>query len=373
LNVALYAYRLAYPHPTGVNRYVADLSQALHRRFPQRVRLLASPEKVAPNWVPDDLPVARIPGVRRALHLSWTFTHRPRVDRFVPGADLLHVLVPTWPVPSKMPVVYTFHDVMPLQFPEWYRAYEIFLFRAAVRDAAARAAHVVAVSNTVADDLTDLAGIDRSRITVVYEGIDERFRTPQSPDLVAGVCAFYGVEPGRYFLYVGQVSTRKNVTLLVECIAKRGPGIPLLIVGSEGLGAERVKDAIDRLGVRDSVIMIGHISDEHLTPLMSGASALVHPSRYEGFGFTPLEAMALGTPSIAARAGALPEVLGESAVLLDADDGAAWADAMTRIEQDPAFARDLAERGRRHALSFTWERAAIETEAVYHAALGRAQ
>src|SRR4029077_17923514 len=126
---------------------------------------------------------------------------------------------------------------------------------------------------------------------------DERFRALPSSDLVASVCASYGVEPKRYFLYVGVVSSRKNVELLVECIAKRGSGAPLLIVGSDGLGAERVKEAIARLAP-DSVILTGYIPDEHLTPLMSGAAALLHPSRYEGFGFTPLEAMALGTPAI---------------------------------------------------------------------------
>ncbi|HEV2686882.1 MAG TPA: glycosyltransferase family 1 protein, partial [Actinomycetota bacterium] len=345
-------------------------SKALHRRSPRDYRLLASPDPGSPTWVPDDLPVVRIPGVRRAVHLSWTLVHRPRVDRFVPGADLLHVLVPTQPVPSSMPVVYTFHDVMPLHFPDWYSSKELVLFRAAVRDAAARAAHIIAVSNTVAEALTDLVGIDRSRITVVYEGIDERFRTPPSSDLVAGVCASYGVEAGRYFLYVGAVSTRKNVRLLVECIANRGPGTRLLIVGAEGHGAERVTEAITRLGVGDSVTMTGHIADEHLMPLMSGACALLHPSRYEGFGFTPLEAMALGTPAIAARAGALPEVLGDGAMLLDGEDVTAWADVMTRIEQDPAFARELAERGRQRALTFTWERAAIGTEVVYSTALG---
>lgn len=370
MNVALYANWLAYPNPSGVNRYIAELSKALHRRSRSGYRLLASPEKGSPTWVPDDLPVVRIPGVRRVLHASWALAHRPRVDRFVPGADVIHVLVPSYPVPSRMPIIYTFHDVMPLHFPEWYSAKEVFLFRAAVRDAAARAEHIIAVSNTVADALTDLAGIEQSRITVVYEGIDERFRTPPSSDLVAGTCASYGVEPGRYFLYVGAVSARKNVKLLVECTAKRGSGTPLLIVGAEGVGAEGVTEAIDHLGVRDSVIMTGHIPDEHLVPLMSGASALLHPSRYEGFGFTPLEAMALGTPAIAARAGSLPEVLGDGAVMLNTEDVAAWADVMTRIEHDPPFARELAERGHRRALTFTWDRTAIGTEAVYSAALG---
>jgi glycosyltransferase involved in cell wall biosynthesis len=166
------------------------------------------------------------------------------------------------------------------------------------------------------------------------------------------------------------VTTRKNLTLLVEAIARRGKGAPVLFVGPEGLGADVVKETMERLGVREDITFTGHVPDDDLPSLMANALALVHPSRYEGFGLTPLEAMALGTPAIAARAGALPEVLGDAAVLLDPDDADAWADAMKRIEEDATFARERAEAGRHHALTFTWDRAAIETHAVHRAALG---
>jgi len=369
VNVALYAYRLAYPNPTGVNRYVAELTKALHARFPEDYRLLASPEKTPAPWVPPDLPVTRLPGARRPLHMSWTLTHRPRVDRFIRGADLLHVLVPTWPVPSRTPIVYTLHDLTPMQFPEWYPGIEVFLFKAAARDAVARARRIIAVSQTVADSLTEHLSIDPARITVVHEGIDERFHTPPPTEISATVCARYGVEPGRYLLHVGWVTARKNPTLLVEAIARRGKGAPLLFVGPEGLGADDVKATIERLGVGSQVRFTGLVPDEDLPALMASALALVHPSRYEGFGFTPLEAMALGTPAIASRAGALPEVLGDAAVLLDPDDADAWADAMKRMEADVSYAEERVTTGRRHALTYTWDKAAIETNAVHRAAL----
>jgi len=278
--------------------------------------------------------------------------------------------VPTWPVPSTMPVVYTFHDVMPLQHPEWYRSYEVFLFRAAARDAAARAVRIIAVSSTVADAVAAHTAIDRSRITVVYEGVDASFRSPPPANVVEEVCVRFGVRPRRYVIYVGWVSTRKNVPVLVEALARCGSDLALLVVGPEGLGAERVDDAIERLGVRQRVIHAGHVPDDDLRALMAGALALVHPSQYEGFGLTPLEAMALGTPAIAARAGALPEVLGDAAELLDPDDVDAWAGALQRLDADAAYATELAERGRRHALAFTWDKAAIETADVHREVLG---
>jgi alpha-1,3-rhamnosyl/mannosyltransferase len=269
-----------------------------------------------------------------------------------------------------MPVVYTLHDLTPMQFPDWYPGIEVFLFRAAARDAVARARRIIAVSQTVADSLTERLSIDPARITVVHEGLDERFRTPPAAEVSAQVCARYGVEPGRYLLHVGWVTTRKNLTVLVEALARRGKGAPLLFVGPEGFRADAVKEAIERLGVANDVTFTGHVPDEDLPSLMARALALVHPSRYEGFGFTPLEAMALGTPAIAARAGALPEVLGDAAVLLDPDDADAWAGAMKRMEDDASYARERADAGRSHALTFTWDKAAVETNAVHRAALG---
>jgi glycosyltransferase involved in cell wall biosynthesis len=367
IDIALYAYRLAYHEPTGVDRYVSELSLALAERFPERYRLFSSYEKKEPGWVNPRIRFARLPGPRRALHLSWALTKRPRIDRFTGPADLLHVLVPTWPVPSRMPVVYTFHDVMPLQHPEWYPALDVWLFRLAAEDAAARARRVIAVSQKVADDVTEHMGVERERITVVYEGIGARFLSRPSADVIDAACRRVGVQPGRYLIHVARISTRKNVLVLVNALKRRGPGAPLLLVGPEGLGAEAVRAEIERLGLSDQIIRAGHVPDEDLPALIAGALALVHPSRYEGFGLTPLEAMALGTPAIASRAGSLPEILGTAAPLLDPDDADAWAGELTRVETDPDYAHALVERGSSHAARFKWAQAASETAAVHEA------
>jgi glycosyltransferase involved in cell wall biosynthesis len=157
----------------------------------------------------------------------------------------------------------------------------------------------------------------------------------------------------------------------VQALARVPRGVRLLVVGPAGFGAEQVTTEVEKLGITSDVIMTGHVADADLIALIAGALALVHPSGFEGFGFTPLEAMALGTPALASRAGSLPEVLGDAAVLLDPHDVDAWAEAMIRIQQDPAFASAMAEKGRRHASHFTWERAARETAAVHEAALSR--
>jgi glycosyltransferase involved in cell wall biosynthesis len=367
--VALYASQLAPGGPTGIHRYVTEITRALFALHPDRYRLLASAETAEPIWLPRDIPIRRLPGPRRALHLAWYLARYPKIERFSPDADLVHVLSPTFPVPSRKPIVYTLHDLQHLEDAGAFRRRESRLGIAALKEAAKRAAMIIAVSGAVADAAEDRLGVERTRITVIHHGVSDRFRVTIPPSTLAEVCTRFGVERGAYFVYVGKVELRKNVTTLVRAAALKPHTLRLLIVGPRGFGAEEVAAEIERRGVGADVTLTGHVSDNDLIALMAGARALVHPSGFEGFGFTPLEAMALGTPAIASRAGSLPEVLGDGALLLDGLDAEAWSTAMTRLQQDPAFADSLGERGRRHAGMFTWERAARETAAVHERAL----
>jgi alpha-1,3-rhamnosyl/mannosyltransferase len=266
-----------------------------------------------------------------------------------------------------MPVVTTIHDLMPLQHPEWFPRSETWLFRAALDRVVDRSARIVAVSGTVAKALTEEAGVDPSRIVVVHEGISDTFFRRPTDDVVARTCERYGVDPGGYLIFVGAVSARKNIVTLLEAIARRGPGARLLVAGSMAFGSEAVKAAIERLGLAGTVATPGSVPDADLAALLAGAVALVHPSEYEGFGLTPLEAMAIGTPAIASRAGALPEVVGEAGILVEPRSVDEWTEAIARIERDADLVAQLSERGRAHAAGFTWRRAAEQTAAVHEA------
>ena len=369
MKVALYASQLAPSGPTGIHRYVVEITRALFALHPDRYRLLAGAETEEPIWLPRDIPVHRLPGPRRALHLAWYVAHTPKIDRFSPDTDLVHVLSPTFPVPSRQPIVYTLHDLQHLEDAGAFRRRESMLGIAALKDAAKRAARIITVSSAVADAATERLGIERARISVIHHGISDRFRVPVPDVAIASACARFGVERSAYFIYVGKVELRKNVSTLVRAAARAPHTMRILIVGPAGFGADEIAAEIERLGVGADVTLTGHVSDDDMISLMAGARALVHPSGFEGFGFTPLEAMALGTPAIASRSGSLPEVLGDAALLLDGLDADAWVDAMTRLQEDPTFAASLAERGRAHAATFTWERAARQTADVHELAL----
>ena len=121
---------------------------------------------------------------------------------------------------------------------------------------------------------------------------------------------------------------------------------------------------IDRLSLWDNVILTGYVVDESLIPLYAGADALLYPSRYEGFGFPMLEAMAVGTPVIASDTSSLPEIAG-SAVVLPPDDPEAWADAMYRLIFEPELRKELIKKGKERAREFSWEEAARKTLSLY--------
>ncbi|MGH2728300.1 MAG: glycosyltransferase family 4 protein, partial [Actinomycetota bacterium] len=312
MNVALYASQLVPEGPTGVHRYVSELVPALFERHRERYRLLSGAEEAEAAWVPSGMPLKRLPGPRRVLHLAWYLARRPRIERFVGRIDLLHVLYPSFPIPTRAPFVYTIHDVQHIEDPGAYRRREVVLAKGALRDAAHAAARIVVVSSVVAQEVSARLGVDPARIAVVHHGVAARFRAEHAFTDVDTACARFGVERGRYLIYVGKVETRKNLSMLLHAIAARGPGARLVVAGPPGVGADMIGTEIEGLGLASDVIMTGHI-DADLALLMAGALALVHPSRYERFGLPPLEAMALGIPVLASRAGAIPEVLGFAA------------------------------------------------------------
>lgn len=364
--VVLLAHRLARPEATGIGRYVRGLVTALAADDPG-FAVAAAPEHEEATWVPRDVAVLRLPGPRRALHAAWALTARPSLDRLVGRPRLVHVLSPFAPVRTAAPLVATIHDLMPLREPGWYGGGERLGFVRAVERFVATGAHLVAVSEVVAAELASL-GADRSRIYVVPNGVDEVFFAPGDP---APVCARLGLAPGRYLVAVGAVSHRKNAVVVVRALARLAPPArpPLVLAGPSADATAGILAEAARLGV--DVRHTGWLPDADLAPLVAGAAALVHPSRDEGFGLTPVEAMAAGTPAVVARAGALAETVGDAALLVDPDDPDAWAGAIATVLADADLRARLVAAGRARAAGLTWRRTAAATRRVHELVLGR--
>ncbi len=239
----------------------------------------------------------------------------------------------------------------------------------------AHAAELVLVySEHTRRDAAARLGLDADRIRVTPLAADPAFRPVGDRGEIRGVVSAYGLDDRPYFLAVGRLEARKNLVRAVEAMALFRRANPefrhrLVLAGERAWNSGAVFAAIEREGLSGEVRHLDFVTAGDLPALVAGAEALIHPSLYEGFGLPPLEAMACGTPVIAADATALPELVGDAGVLVDPHDAGALAAAMVRVATDADLRRGLVARGFDRARQYTWEMTARSTLAVYEEAM----
>lgn len=248
--------------------------------------------------------------------------------------------------------VVVIHDVAALREPAWYSDLYVRWQRAVLPRIAQRAALVLTPSSFSRDEVAELLGVSPDRVAVVPGGVDARFAPSADP---APARAAYGLTGRPYVLTVASRTARKNLGVL-DLAARRlaARGVELVAAGGD---RPQFRSEHDTLGVR----ALGHVDDALLPGLYAGAAAFVLPSLYEGFGLTALEALAAGVPVVAADRGALPEVCGKAAQLVDPADAVAVADALERALDDPAPWRAA---GPARAAPLTWDATARSVDAL---------
>ena len=292
--------------------------------------------------------------------------------------DLLHCPANTFPLflPPRVALVVTIHDVMYLMpqkqmggrfsvYQRLGRAYR----RLVVRRLRRRTASLLTVSNRSAQDVAAYLGVPRATITVTHEAAPPQFRRidGQSDGLNA-IRARRNLD-GDFILALGGIDPRKNTdaVLMAYLEFRRRSNLrhKLAVVGLPAGATARFARIAERAGLAQDVEFPGFVSDDELVSLYNAASMFVYPSRYEGFGLPVLEAMSCGTPVIASTAGAVPEVAGDAAILVDPDDMRALSDAIIGLASDTSARRVLSAKGLRRASEFSWARCARETIDAY--------
>jgi glycosyltransferase involved in cell wall biosynthesis len=253
--------------------------------------------------------------------------------------------------------VVTIHDLFAAVQPQWFTPRLGWQLRLAQRRAAHAAHRVIAVSERTRQDLIERYKASPERVVVIHNGVDHQRFHPAEVD-PAVVARRYGV-PHPFVLCIGSLMPWRNAPRLLRAVARLGYG--LLFVGRDIWGSDPTARLASDRGW-GWARFAGYVPDAELPALYAAARVFAYPSLYEGFGIPPLEAMACGTPVVASTAGALPEVLGDAALLVDPYDENALAQAIQAAAEDRGALR---QRGLERAARFTWQRAAAETWQVY--------
>lgn len=276
---------------------------------------------------------------------------------------------------GRTKLVVTIHDLIHWVFRREYfsrlqAAYAGWMLRSAV----CGAAHIITVSEHTKADLIKYFNARPERITVIHEGVDPDFRPPDPESESAVTIARKYRVPADYFLYVGSLKPHKNVKLLIETYRrlKREKRVEagLVIIGKKDRRYPPGFETVAALDSGGGITYLPFVDRADLPAIYGRALALVHPSLYEGFGLTLLEAMACGTPVITSRAASLPEVAGQAAVLFDPRSAAELEAAMVRIAGDAKLRESLREKGKTNVRRFSWEDAANQTARIYENVLG---
>ncbi len=272
---------------------------------------------------------------------------------------LVHATQPELtPDGRRIPTVATCYDLIPLHHPSPNPAQRAAYRRYTHR--LRRATHLAAISQATADALTADLGIAPDRVTVTPLGV------PSAPTPVGATPA------GPYVLFASSIEPHKNPRLAIDAIARAPEGIRLVMGGSwSARRLRRLQEYATAVGAAGRIDWLGHVPAAHLAALRRDALACLVPSRMEGFGLPVVEALAAGTPVLAADIPALRETGGDAATYLHPDDPDGWAHAIEHLASHPDQRGVIAERGRSHAAGFTWERTARLTVHAWQTALAR--
>jgi glycosyltransferase involved in cell wall biosynthesis len=314
--------------------------------------------------VPSGLRTVRLS--TRALLYSWKHTEHPRLDRWLRGADVVHA-TNFITGPSRLPTLTTVNDIGFVLDPASTNSV-IATFPAVLERAVARGCHVHVTTMQVAREVDEHFGpglLDAGRITVIPFGVPSLGPPGALP---ADIVDFLDGHP--YVLAIGQAERRKNLPRLVEAfgrVAGEDGSMRLVLAGPAGPGSAAIGRAVaaQSAGVRERILVAGTVGGGVRATLVEGARILAYPSLYEGFGFPPLQAMAVGVPVLAARIAVLVEVAGDAAEFadpLDVDDIAAH---IRRLVTDEGRRTQLVEAGRRRAAEFSWEHTATGLTSLY--------
>jgi glycosyltransferase involved in cell wall biosynthesis len=356
--------RLVFYNRAGIGQYIVQLIEALARLKSDETFLILQSRK-------DKSTIIEANGFKRCS--LWTPSHnrfeQPALSFEISrlGLNLLHSPDFIPPFRRNCKSVITIHDLAFLLYPHFLTK-ESARYYGQIDHAWRNTDHIIAVSEATRKDVVKLLGVPEEKITVVHEAVNTIYRPLPKEEARQHVKMRYNLDRD-YILFVSTIEPRKNLPGLLQAYRRLRDDYkreePLVLVGGKGWLWQEVYQTIDELSLEPYIAFLGHVPSEDLLHLYNAARLFVHPSFYEGFGLSPLEAMTCGTPAIVSNAASLPEVVGDAALLIDPHDIAGLTVAMWRVLTEEELRQELISKSLKRASKFSWDQAARETLAVY--------
>jgi glycosyltransferase involved in cell wall biosynthesis len=289
--------------------------------------------------------------------------------------DIYHVPQNGIGLPPKknFPTVVTVHDLIPYVLPETVGPGYLKIFQREMPRILQEADHIITVSEHSKNDLKKIMGVADEMITVIHEAPESTYKPIKREVAKARIQNKYGIS-GRFILYIGGFSPRKNLRGLINAYNKiykemKTP-CKLVILGKPSRDYPGLIKLVESLGLGEWVLFPGFIPMQDLPFFYNASDLFVYPSFYEGFGLPPIEALACGTPTIVSNVSSLPEVVGDAAIQVNPHDLVALAAAMHRVLTEPEMEQELRKKGLKWAENFSWTKTAAQTIKVYQDVVG---
>lgn len=352
---------------TGVGHYTFELAQALTRVAPDYRFEFFYPSTFAPVNISGAVRAVRVPVGPVGRH--WWSTGLPKFVRRE-RLDLFHGTnydVPLW---RQCATVLTVHDLSLLLFPETHEKQSVKRARRRLPVMTRTADAVIVPTEAIRREVAEYFGVSAEKLFVVHEAPREFF-APVDRAATIPTRQKFGIGED-FILSVGTIEPRKNLETLIasfEQVVAASGNVQLVIAGARGWLSGPIFNAIQHSPVRHLIVLTDYLHDSDLRDLYSSCRAFIYPSLYEGFGLPPLEAMACGAPVIGGSIPALIETIGDAALLVEPKDVEGLASAIIEVLGDEELRDRLSISGYERAKNFSWDKAAVETLAIYEKVL----
>jgi glycosyltransferase involved in cell wall biosynthesis len=366
----------AFLNKTGLGNYSRATIQALTKHFPGNEYYLYTPKvrsKPEPGfWYHLENIQIKLP--TSSLLKSWWRSKGIIKDLQRDKIQLYHGLSQELPIGIKksgIKTVVTIHDLIYLRYPKYFGWTNRKIYEWKARNACTNADVIIAVSEQTKIDLIHFFNTNAQKIKVVYQGCSPAFRQVQNVAVKEAIRKRYQL-PQKFILNVGTIESRKNLLLVVKALKLIPPDVALVVVGRETAYAELVKKEVVKEALQKRVFFLNNVPFEDLPALYQMANIFVYPSRYEGFGIPVLEALASGTPVVAAKGSCLEEAGGPESFYINPDDEVELAKKVNSILQNGQLQSKMKSRGLEYAVGFREETIAQNLMNVYQQALNNA-